>query len=368
MRGIDALSIIAFIYSNFSHIPCIVITEQGKRNAEIKAQTDSIYNYIEKPIIFDALANAIMKSLDIHDEVRHLNGNTGIPLIFLLQLIETEGTTRLLEIHSNFNGKGFLYFNNGVLYAAVCGELKGEAAAIKIASWNKVRVEFKNIPKGKIKRQIQSSFSNFIFKSMMSSGDTITSDEELSAEPSEDFNTIELGIAEMDEEEMVEDSQRTMPMDSGKENDVEQRPQKDIVSENIIFEPITEISQEGRQKNMALDNMVFEPLKKISGFIGAEIYSGNGEVLLADAPGSINTEEVAGLAVELYKTARAIAEQMKMGIADLVEVRTESHYFLHACIVPGRAGLGVLMTKDGNVGLMRHTMRKISESLIPDFS
>lgn len=343
MPGIDALSILTFMSNNFSQVPCIAIIEEGRPKIWIDPNEECVFNYIEKPIVFDELANVIVTALDQYDECTPLTENMGLSPGILLQLIENENKTRLVEIYSQDNRRGYFYFNNGVLYNAVCGELRGEAAALEMLHWKRVKILFKSLPKEKIKRQIHTE----VFKILLDDDQSTGEHEEPRQEPAPgaaDERTEEYEI-EMEEEGLEEISPEDWVVDSGNEED-----------------------EERRRLQMALNDEVFEPLKKISGFIGAEIYSGTGEVLLAQAPETINVDEVGGLAIELYKNARAIAEQMKMGIADLVEVRTESHYFLHACIVPGKGALGVLMKRDGNVGLMRHTMRGISESLISDFS
>lgn len=344
MSGIDALYVLTYISNHYSQIPCIGVIEQGKPKIWIDPEEECAFYYIERPIDFDELADVIMRALDQHDECMPLIEEIGLSPAILLQLIENEKSTRLLELVSNEKERGYIYFNEGVLYNAVCGKLKAEAAALEMLRWKNVKIEFKKIPKEKIKRQINTEIFKLILDIDRSSGEAEGSTEASESEAAEE--KTELYRIEMDEEASEDRFRETLTEDSNRE----------------------EAEEERRRQKMALNNEVFEPLKKISGFIGVEIYSGSGEVLLAEAPDTINVEEVGGLAIELYKNARAIAEQMKMGIADLVEVRTESHYFLHACIVPGKGALGVLMKRDGNVGLMRHTMRGISESLVPDFS
>jgi len=343
MPTIDALSILTFMSNNFSQVPCIAIIEEGRPKIWIDPEEECVFSYIEKPINFDELANAILKALDEHDECAPLTEKTGLSLVILLQLIENEMKTRLIEIHSSDDRIGFFYFNDGVLYNAVCGELRGEAAALEMLHWKRAKMLFKPLPREKIKRQINTEVFKLLLDVERSPGGDAASREGPATEAFDD--RTEVYEIEMDEEELEEVPQEALT----------------VVSE-------TQEDEERRRLQMALNDEVFESLKKISGFIGAEIYSGTGDVLLAKAPEEINVDEVGGLAIELYKSARAIAEQMKMGLADLVEVRTESHYFLHTCIVPGKGALGVLMNRDGNVGLMRHTMRGISESLVPDFS
>jgi len=353
MPKVDGLALLAYMSNDYPKIPCIVMTGYGNPAVRKKIDEKDIFSYIEKPFDFNELAEAIIEALDIRDEFASLKDISGISVTSFLQLIEMEKKTCLLEVDSNNNGGGILYFNNGILYDALYGSLKGEAAVLEILGWDRVRFRFKRLPKKKIKQQIDADLTSLILESMGSKDESIKADKKSIQKKigeTEGVITHELDASRSEEGDEI--------------NEQTASSQKSFVK----FSKQKNINEERRHKKMALENAVLDPLKDISGFLGASVYTGSGELLISEAPEAMNIEKVAGLAVELYKNARAIAEQIEIGVADLVEVRTETHYFLHACIVPGKGGMGLLMQRDGNVGLMRLTMRKIAESLVPDFS
>lgn len=335
MPEMDGFELLAYMSVHYPITPVIVITAFGTPEIEEQLLGTGTIHYLEKPLQFDELTQGIIKGLESDSRGGFVNG---ISIASFLQLIEIEQKTCLLAVISvEGNETGFFYFDKGILYDAACGDLRAEEAALKIISWENVRISFKILPKKKIRKRIEKGLMALIMEGMRCKDES-----EATGEWGEEGKEV------ISEEEITGGISK---------KETEEKP---------IIKTEKDVG-ERRQKKMELDNAVFEPLKKISGFVGTEIYSGTGDVLLADIPESINTDEVGGLAIELYKNARSIAKQMGMGTADLVELRTESHYFLHSCIVPGKGALGVLMLKDGNVGLMRHTMRKISESLIPHF-
>ena len=67
-----------------------------------------------------------------------------------------EHKTCLLEVYGENTDKGLLYFNRGILYDAVFGDMKGEDAAIELLTLDNVRIHFKDLPKKKIKKRIET--------------------------------------------------------------------------------------------------------------------------------------------------------------------------------------------------------------------
>ena len=94
---------------------------------------------------------------------------------------------------------------------------------------------------------------------------------------------------------------------------------------------------------MAISEDIFDGLSKISGYICSSIYLADGELVSFRAPKNFDAQFMGGLAIELYKSAKAISENLKLGIPNFVEVHTEDKVFIHTCIVPGVAALGLVM-------------------------
>ena len=118
---------------------------------------------------------------------------------------------------------------------------------------------------------------------------------------------------------------------------------------------------------MSLNETALNPLEGISGFAAAYVYLGSGETLISKTNQDMKDANIGGLAVELYRAAKIISDRMGLGIANFVEVHTEHYIFIHTCIIPGVAAMAVIVSKDGNLGLIKHEMVKIAKSLEPEF-
>ena len=106
-----------------------------------RLQNLGAFQYFEKPMEFNILADKILEALEVTTSQDHISG---ISLVGFLQLIEMEKKTCTLTIKSR--GKvGYLYFARGDLMEAETGNLRGDAAALDITTWDTVEIEIKYI-------------------------------------------------------------------------------------------------------------------------------------------------------------------------------------------------------------------------------
>jgi len=160
MPKIDGLGLLAYTNKYHPHIPCIVMSAHGTPSIKQTLHKD-ILQFIEKPFTADALAKAIIAALK-----RGLPDGSlsGISIVSFLQMIEMEQKTCLFEVATPDNPKGFFYFKGGELHHAVCGELKGEAAAIKMLQLENPTINFRKPPGRKIPRGIQVKLTGLILE------------------------------------------------------------------------------------------------------------------------------------------------------------------------------------------------------------
>lgn len=177
MPKVDGLALLAYMSNNFFQIPCIVMTGYGSPAIRKRLDEENIFHYIEKPFSFTELAEAIIEGLDLRDEFASLKDISGVSVFSFVQLIEMEKKTCLLEACSNSDGKGLFYFEDGVLYDAICDSLKAEPAAIKMLSWDKARFKFKKLPKKKIVRQINTDLVDLISRTIKYDGKMMDDDK-----------------------------------------------------------------------------------------------------------------------------------------------------------------------------------------------
>ena len=163
MPKLDGIGLLAYINNKYPHLPCIVVTAHPLEGLEKKLSNDNLIRMFQKPFQLSELTEAILHALkpDIPDGVLK-----GISVASFLQMIQLEEKTCLFEVFSPGKGKGFFYFNEGVLYDAVYGELKGEEAALNLIVMQKAEIRFRNLPQKKLVRRINKELTGLIMEAM----------------------------------------------------------------------------------------------------------------------------------------------------------------------------------------------------------
>jgi len=163
MPKVNGLVLLAYLAKNFPKIPCIIMTGHGTPFLEERLKRESLH-YIEKPFKIPELAESIMSVLS-QSEI--LGGTlNGVSVVGFLKLLEMESITCLCEIHSQDGEKGYLIFENGVLYNAFYKNLKREGAARKCFQMRNVTIKFKKTPKKNIQRRIKTRLSTLLTEAM----------------------------------------------------------------------------------------------------------------------------------------------------------------------------------------------------------
>jgi CheY-like chemotaxis protein len=156
MPRMDGFELLAHIMENFPDIPVIMITGYSTPEMELLARQGGAVGYISKPFLIENLAHQIMTTLRKESEGGTLhNVNSGM----FLQLIEMEQKTCTIRLEDkNTAEKGILFFSEGELMDARVNNLKGEAAAHKIFSWEEVNLSIQNgcaLTENKIRKELQ---------------------------------------------------------------------------------------------------------------------------------------------------------------------------------------------------------------------
>ncbi len=159
MPKVDGLNFLVYITKKYPHIPCIVMSDYVTPESDERLSDDSIFCFLKKPFHFDDLMQAILQALeqDIPDGTIK-----GIAVSSFLQMIEMEEKTCLFEVHSPGKGKGLFYFQKGIPYNAIYGDLKGEDAAYELIVMDKAEIRFRSLPKKKLSRRINQELMGLI--------------------------------------------------------------------------------------------------------------------------------------------------------------------------------------------------------------
>jgi CheY-like chemotaxis protein len=270
MPRIDGLSLLAYMHENHPEIPCIVMTAHGTPQLREKLQQD-VLSFIEKPFEIDDLVKNIIPALDRSAPEGTLHG---ISIASFLQMIEMEQKTCLFEVESP-EGKGFFYFEDGVLYDAICGEYKGLEAALKLIPMENAKIRLKNVgkTKKKISRRIKQEVMGIIMEAMRLKDESAAEPEEFDLQSVADELTDDL--PKIDDFDLLETEKAlsgtfTEEIDSSIAIVETEEP-----PEEVVFKPIKEESV------INLKGYI-EDLKSINGYRASAIMNFSGEILESD--------------------------------------------------------------------------------------
>jgi CheY-like chemotaxis protein len=158
MPEMDGFQLLTQMIKDYPHIPVIVMTAFGTPDIEKNIQELEAFDYLEKPIDLQLLADKIRNGINKHSD-GHLKG---IMLFSFLQLLQIEKKTCVLKVSSH-DKKGILYFFKGELIDASYNKSVGEAAAFEIVCWEDAEIEIVKVSK-KLHRRITKPLQNILME------------------------------------------------------------------------------------------------------------------------------------------------------------------------------------------------------------
>jgi CheY-like chemotaxis protein len=137
MPKMDGFELLTHMSGQYPNIPVIVMTAYGNTAIEERLRAIGDFQYLEKPLQLNVIADKIFDSLEASSSPDRIHG---ISLAAFLQLLDMENKTCTLTVKSRGN-EGHLYFVKGELMQADAGKVKGEEAALDIVTWDNVAME-----------------------------------------------------------------------------------------------------------------------------------------------------------------------------------------------------------------------------------
>jgi CheY-like chemotaxis protein/predicted regulator of Ras-like GTPase activity (Roadblock/LC7/MglB family) len=161
MPHMDGLELLSYITRFYPAIPVTVMTGKDAREVKESFVDPGILNILNKSETLLKLVQHVEETLS---QAHQQGAIKGISLANFLQLLEMEQKTYLLEIENPGGEKGFFFISQGEPIDAICDNLKGEEAALKMISWDQVEIRFRNIPSHKIKKTINRGLMSLILE------------------------------------------------------------------------------------------------------------------------------------------------------------------------------------------------------------
>jgi CheY-like chemotaxis protein/predicted regulator of Ras-like GTPase activity (Roadblock/LC7/MglB family) len=345
MPRMDGLDLLAHISENYPSLPCIVMTAHSTPEVLEKLPRD-LLTFLQKPFKIKALSQAIFEGLSMEVTDGSL---TGISVANFLQLIEMEEKSCLFEVKSP-DGKGIFYFQEGELYDAIFGDLKGESAAMKMIALDSVKIRFLKLPNKKIARRVRTGLMNLIMEAMRLKDEAKNKDEEL-----------EFG-AEADSEEYGTGAEITgNPL----EDEIIDAAGADVTESVNTDTPI--LNKEDFV--MALESYIQE-LKEIKGYKAAAIMNFTGEVLAYDSSDDkVDLAEVGATFNDIFRSSHEASKKVGLDACRELVIQTPKGLIVMECSGVDAVvhfHLIAVMSHDGNQALMKLRMGKIIPAIMKE--
>lgn len=349
MPKVDGLELLAYVNENHPEIPCILMT--GHPGSEkMKRIPDNLLKFILKPFSLDEFATIVIQAVAKKQEAPSgvLNG---ISLVSFLQVIEMEEKTCLLEIQAPDNTKGVMYFEKGVPFNAIYGDLKGENAAYALLAVDNAIIRFRNPPAKKIQKRISADMMGLCMEAMRRKDET--------------FKDGKGGDQIIDEEDRVE--QKQDPEDGEGADSPTPSGEGALSKEGLDIDE----NQKQPKENLkiALENYIQE-LREIKGYKAAGIMEFTGDLIAHDSvDDDIDLGIVGAVFNDIFRSSHEASHKVNLGYAHDLTIKAPEGIVVMVCSGKDARShfhiIGVLEAR-GNQALMRLKLDKMIPKIMEE--
>lgn len=336
-------------------LPVIVVTAYGGPDVTAALHGRSLVEYLEKPVRTDRLIAKIDRLLERGEG---FSGSISLPMLpDLIQVYTLSQTTGALGIRRGGNS-GTIWFDNGKIVHAICGNLAGEAAVYQLVSWQGGAFSLDTATRPE-RRTITASWQEVLLEGCR-----------LLDEEGRDFAPFD------DAEDDVASTQVAVPADfvpraiaAGPAHS--HRPARQLT---ISDSPANRIAMESQKpasmpekRSMGVAEHLSH-LATIEGFIGAAIFDGTTKSLLGTEPGASTLDLEAAVAgnVGVLGAIQSTLNDLRLedSIADVVTRLGKQYHLIRP--VSLKQGVFVYLVLDksrGDLAMARLRLEEIGQLL-----
>jgi predicted regulator of Ras-like GTPase activity (Roadblock/LC7/MglB family) len=352
------------------------MTGVGTPEVERKLKATGILDMVVKPIDLDSLAKTIIQGLETSVEEGFLSG---ISLDSFLQLMEMEQKTCLLEVQGKDEEKqkGYLFFKSGDLYDAIQGDTKGERAALTILGLEDVRIRFMKIPKKPLKKFIEKPLMKLLLEASRFK-DEAEAEEDQASSPG---NAPEKADAKAGMALQAEGSSLRKADDQAATQDAPDTPIKTLKGgdkketirafsngkgDEDLEASETHLSEGGNQ--MALKDVLETMASEIDHLIATGVQGMDGVELARYSPINAPTEQFAARFALVMKLEQNVCKELaQLGALEENIMQTEKA-FVYTSMLGSHHYLGIAISKEGTLGMVRMVAQKYAEKFKAELS
>ncbi len=343
MPGISGLDLLVEITNKFPDTGVIIMTAYPSNAYENEAMMSGSLRFIEKP--FDIKdVRAIVEDILRPDE-RFQGTVDGVDLIDIVQFNGLSRATAALKVTTG-NREGMIFFKEGSVVHAMCGDITGEEAFFTILDFHGGSLQNINGVEPPIV-SIEKSIEALLFKAAVQS-DEKSEDKDIAAQLQEAEELIAQGLEEnfgvSEEDTVFESAQETIEDETDSIEDIDLEIDGEATILNEEFE-MTEIQA------------ILAEFTNIEGVHTACLVGRDGFLLDSLARADIDAEMIGAIASSGFGSAESMGSQLGQGDLRMTMFEFDNGPVMFAP-VGEEAFLVIVAEQETNLGWIRISIKK----------
>ena len=347
MPGISGLDLLVEINNKFPNTGVIIMTAYPSNAYENEAMMSGSLRFIEKPFDINDV-RAIVEEI-LRPAERFQGTIDGVDLIDIVQFNGLSRATSALKVTTG-DREGMIFFKEGAVVHAMCGDITGEEAFFTILGFNGGSLQNINGVQPPIV-SINKSIEALLFKAAVQSDEDSSNDDNGTAQPQteefvaqrleEHFDTSEENILMESVEQELRD-----PAESREDTETDEQP----TTLNEDFE-MTEIQN------------ILAEFTNIEGVHTACLVGRDGFLLDSLARPDLDAEMIAAIASSGLGSAESLGNQLGHGELKMTMFEFESGPVMFAPVGKD-AFLVIVADQETNLGWIRISIKKHSANIL----
>jgi predicted regulator of Ras-like GTPase activity (Roadblock/LC7/MglB family)/CheY-like chemotaxis protein len=336
MPGISGIDLLIIVRNKYPDIGVIVMTAFPSSASKTEAIEKGGLCFVEKPFDINVMRDSVRSALKMDS---HFEGKmTGIQLTDFIQINSLSQASTALLINAD-GREGVIYFSEGTVVHATCGDLTGEEAFYKLMNFKGGTIETFNpdtIPETTITTPLEA---------LLMKG-TLRADE--MAESVANLNEVD------------QRQQPALETIVGNEQLFAQNGTEPDSKTDDVYP--SEINNEEKEKEMEELKKLLSEFTNIPGVNTACLVGRDGFLLNSVTVSGTDAEMVGAIAASGFGASEAMGKQLQKGVMSMTMVEYNNGPIMLSP-VGSEAFLVIIADKDANLGMIRLKIKKHSKEI-----
>jgi predicted regulator of Ras-like GTPase activity (Roadblock/LC7/MglB family)/DNA-binding response OmpR family regulator len=335
MPGMSGLDLLLEIKNRFPYTMVIIMTAFPSNEFKKEALLGGSLHFIEKPFDIKELRDLIRHALREENVFKGMV--SGVGLADVLQINGLSRATLLLRVNQGEN-QGVIYFQEGEVVHAICGELEGEDAFFKIMEFTGGRLDSMPFTDELSVRTINASLEALIFESARRMDD--------------DEGSASVGSERVDADLDIQfNEKKSSPVVGDINND-----------SGAVFAVQTGAKPVNRENDMSSLKDLLSEFANIPGVNTACLVGRDGFLLDSIAMSGIDTEMIGAIASSGFGASESMGRQLGKGKLSLSMIEFANGPVMLSP-VGEEAFLVIVADKEANLGMIRLKIKKYASQI-----